>query len=85
MKENGKSTTMKTQIDIKSVLLGLIFGVVTMFAIGAGTSSKEVGRYQISSAAQSAVIVDTKTGQAWSFSPQNAGQFRNDANFWAEK
>jgi hypothetical protein len=85
MKESGKTKTMKTQIDIKSAVFGLIFGVATMVAIGAGSSSKEAGRYQVSAGQTSAVIVDTKTGQAWSYTPQNTAQFRTDSNFWDVK
>jgi hypothetical protein len=77
---------MKFQIDPKSALFGLVVGVLAVFAIGAGSPSEEIGRYQISAAAQSsAFIVDTKTGQAWGFAPVNSGQFRQDANFWEAK
>jgi hypothetical protein len=76
---------MKTQIDIKSAALGLVLGVIGMFAIGAEPSSREVGRFQVSAGQTSAVIVDTKTGQAWSCAPQNTAQFRNDADFWSVK
>ncbi|MEI6195997.1 MAG: hypothetical protein WCS42_16880 [Verrucomicrobiota bacterium] len=76
---------MKTQIDLKSVLLGVSLGVLTMFALGAGTSPNETGRYQVSSGQTTAVIVDSKTGQAWAFSPVNTGQYRSDPEFWNVK
>lgn len=77
---------MKTTIDIKSATLGLIIGAAAMFAIGAGTSSNEVGRYQISAGSQGcAVMVDTTTGQAWGFQPPSTVQWRNDGAFWNAK
>jgi hypothetical protein len=78
---------MKTQIDIKSALLGIAVGVLAMFAIGAGTGSNEVGRYQISSNPNFSIIVDTKTGQAWGgvFSPSAGSSIHNDGNFFEAK
>ena len=37
---------MNPQIDIKSVLYGVAIGVLGVFAIGAATSSNEIGKYQ---------------------------------------
>lgn len=76
---------MKTQIDLKSALCGLVVGVLAMLAIGAGTSSNEIGRYQTSTGQNSSVIVDTITGKAWAFQPVNTAEFRKDENFWNEK
>ena len=77
---------MKTTIDIKSAMLGLVAGVLVAVAIGAGTPSSETGRYQVSAGADAcAVIVDTRTGRAWAFQPNNTAQWRTDANFWNEK
>jgi hypothetical protein len=77
---------MKATIDVKSAILGLIIGAVTMFAIGAGSSSNRVGRYQISAGSQGcAVIVDTTTGQAWAFEPPTTVQYRNDGGFFDAK
>jgi hypothetical protein len=57
---------MKTQIDLKSAVCGLVLGVLTMFVIGAGESSSiPVGRYQVAVGSISSVIVDTATGQSW--------------------
>lgn len=77
---------MKTTIDTKSALVGLLVGVGTMLAIGAATSSNETGRFQVSAGgAGFAVMVDTKTGQAWSFQPTSTAQWRSDESFWREK
>jgi len=76
---------MKAQIDIKSVLCGVAIGVLAVCAIGARTSSNDVGRYQVAAGQNSSVIVDTKTGQAWGFIPQSTAQYRMDGNFWDPK
>lgn len=74
---------MKTQIDLKSVLCGLAVGVLAMLVIGARTSTNEVGRYQVSSASGFAVMIDTKTGQAWGY--MTASLNRNDNQFFDAK
>jgi hypothetical protein len=58
-----------------------------MFALGADSSpSKQPGRYQIASGGQaSAVIVDTVTGQAWAFQPNNTSLWKCDEDFFAPK
>jgi hypothetical protein len=76
---------MKMTIDFKSALCGLIIGVVAMLAIGAEPSSNDAGRYQVAAAQNLAVIVDTKTGQAWGFGPISTTQYRTDGNFWDKK
>jgi hypothetical protein len=76
---------MKAQIDLKSVLCGVAIGVLAVFAIGAGTSSTDIGRYQVSAGQNANVIIDTKTGQAWGFCPQNTAQYRSDPSFWDAK
>jgi hypothetical protein len=76
---------MKAQIDMKSVLCGVALGVLAVFAIGAATSSNEIGRYQVSSGQGCSVIVDTRTGQAWGFCPPTTAQYKTDANFWDAK
>jgi hypothetical protein len=78
---------MKTQIDIKSAVFGIAVGVLAMFAIGAGTSSNEVGRYQITSSPSFSVMVDTKTGQAWGsvYAANSGSAIRNDGNFFEAK
>jgi len=77
---------MKINIDLKSALLGLAAGVLVMAAVGAGTASGEHGRYQVSGGEQGcAVMVDTRTGQAWAFQPSTTSQWKRDANFWDAK
>lgn len=77
---------MKITIDVKSVILGGVAGIAVMLAIGAGTPSDEIGRYQVSAGSQGcAVIVDTKTGQAWGFQPLSTTLWRKDGNFWDAK
>ncbi|MGO8838080.1 MAG: hypothetical protein ACLQAH_06090 [Limisphaerales bacterium] len=78
---------MKIQIDIKSALLGIVVGIVAVLAIGAGTSSNEVGRYQISTTPNFAIIIDTKTGQAWGsiYTQTSNSSIRNDPNFFDTK
>ena len=73
---------MKIQIDLKSILCGLIVGVAAMFVMGADSSSNESARYQISSGTTGTVMVDTKTGQAWAYA---ATMLRNDAGFFDAK
>jgi hypothetical protein len=81
------SSPMKTKIDIKSALCGIVVGVLAVFAIGAATSSNEVGRYQISSSTSFSVMVDTKTGRAWGsvYAPNSGSSIHNDGNFFEAK
>jgi hypothetical protein len=81
----NSNKNMKTQIDIKSVLLGIVVGVLTVFAIGAGTSISEVGRYQISASNDFIVMVDTKTGEAWGKAATTDGEGGKDGKFWGAK
>ena len=60
---------MKTQIDLKSALIGLVLGAGVMFTIGAA-SSNPAGRYQITSFGNgtgggAAYLLDTQTGEVW--------------------
>ena len=61
---------MKTQIEIKSILCGIVVGVLAVFVIGAGTSSNPIGKYQMQTLATPnggfAFVVDTQTGEVWS-------------------
>ncbi|HZI33788.1 MAG TPA: hypothetical protein VFF11_15725 [Candidatus Binatia bacterium] len=81
---------MKTQIEVKSVLVGIVIGVLAVFAIGAGTSSSNpIGKYQITGVGNgtggwAAVVVDTQTGEVW------GADFHNNWNdkssqFWGPK
>lgn len=78
---------MKAQIDIKSALLGIVVGMLTIFAIGAGTSSNAVDKYRVAGASAPNgsffVIIDTQTGQAWG--SDSVGNFKDDRSFWEPK
>ena len=70
---------MKTQIDIKSALIGLLAGVAAMLAIGSSSSTVSVGRYQVGGTASQGFVVDTMTGQVWTrFTPSGSGSSDND-------
>ena len=70
---------MNNKIDIKSALIGLCLGVMTMLAIGASSSTPTVGRYQIGGTASHGLVLDTVTGQVWSsFLPQQTGHTDQD-------
>ncbi|NIP23696.1 MAG: hypothetical protein GWN67_06295 [Phycisphaerae bacterium] len=58
---------MKT-INIKSFLIGLLFGLCGLLALGAATAKKgDIGRYQIAcnDIANACFVIDTATGQVW--------------------
>lgn len=76
---------MKTNIDLKSVFLGLIAGTGILFTLGADKSANGPGRYEVSTGQNMSVIVDTQTGQAWCYYPTSFAQNRNDNNFWTAK
>ena len=76
---------MKTQIDIKSALLGLILGSTVMFTLGDATSNRQIGRYQISAGQGTSIILDTATGQTWGYVPISTREARYDDNFWDPK
>lgn len=79
---------MKIQIDLKSAVCGLIVGVAAMFALGADSSSYQVGRYQIQTCPGNpngfVVLVDSTTGKVW-MGNGTAGQLRSDGNFFDPK
>ena len=80
---------MKTQIDIKSVLCGVAIGVLAIFAIGAGTSSNPVGKYQVTGFGNGtggwlAVMVDTQTGESWGYDFSRGGVSKSE-KFWDAK
>ena len=56
---------MNTKIDLKSVLIGILFGVIVTVAVGAGYQAAQVGRYQATVGNGHGLIIDTTTGQAW--------------------
>ena len=70
---------MKT-IDTKSLLIGLLFGVCILLALGAAgeKQSDDVGRYQIACPGDlnACFIIDTKTGQVWQkYSPSSTNSY----------
>ena len=58
---------MNMQIDVKSVVIGILITVCIVLAIGAGRSSMPAmfGRFQLVAVEDQAYIIDTDTGQAW--------------------
>jgi hypothetical protein len=79
---------MKMQIDLKSVVFGLLLGAAAMFTMGDATVGQN-GRYQISlasgAAGRAAIIIDTQTGKAWSARTEfNMDKDDGDA-FWSAK
>lgn len=72
---------MKTHIELKSALCGLVIGVFAMLAIGAGMSSNETGRYQITSGGNVALVIDTQTGKVWTKCWSSSAEFKSDADF----
>ena len=60
---------MKTQIDVKSTLAGLVIGILATLAVGAGTSSNPVGKYAIGTSMTPwgciSCVLDTQTGEVW--------------------
>lgn len=53
------------KIDLKSAVVGLLVGVVAVFAMGAGEPGSTIGKYQIAGGSGFFVIVDTETGKSW--------------------
>ncbi len=78
---------MNTKIDVKSALVGLVIGVLSILAIGAGDSSAtHQGRYQIVASGNPTVfaMVDTETGRVW-MANGTANQLRSDPDFFQAK
>jgi len=76
---------MKTQINFKSALCGLVAGMLAMLAIGAGTYSNMTGRYQIATEGNVALVIDTQTGKVWMQSWPTVNGLKNDADFFDSK
>jgi hypothetical protein len=56
------------KINGKTLALGIVLGLaaaMVMGAMGAGPASEGPGRYQITSTAVYAWVIDTQTGQVW--------------------
>ena len=77
-----KYAFMKTNLDIKSALIGLGLGVLIM--VGVGASSGSAGRYQIAGTAHHGLVLDTVTGQVWSTFLSSSGG-RADRDFYDPK
>ncbi|MBN2183320.1 MAG: hypothetical protein JW715_15530 [Sedimentisphaerales bacterium] len=73
---------MKKQIDIKSLIIGILAAVCIMFVIGAGQNSRPIyyGRFQLVPVESDAYIIDTYTGQVWSREKHSYQSF----NAWCE-
>ena len=80
---------MKTQIEIKSALCGVAIGALAVLAIGAGTSSNPVGKYQTTAASAPNgtffLIVDTQTGEAWAADSVGNWNGSKPDKFWSAK
>jgi len=55
------------KIDIKSLIIGVLFTAVVFLALGAKqpTASHSCCRYQVESSEHYAYVIDTTTGQVW--------------------
>ncbi len=58
---------MNKQIDVKSVVIGILITVCIVLAMGAGRSTMPtvLGRFQLKAVEGQAYIIDTGTGQVW--------------------
>ena len=60
---------MKKQLDIKSMLIGILLSLCCVFALGATTStnSNPNGRFQLATPGEgnNVYIIDTTTGEVW--------------------
>lgn len=76
---------MNSKFDLKSILVGLLAGIVAMLAVGAGVKDHQIGRYQVSVGNGHGVMIDTVTGQGWQcyLGPDNVGG--TDADFFKIK
>lgn len=72
---------MKTQLDLKSAACGLALGIFAMLAIGAGITSIQTGRYQVATAGNVALMIDTQTGKVWTKCWANTSEFTTDQDF----
>jgi len=77
---------MKT-IDTKSLLIGLLFGICTLLALGAASGKQEeVGRYNIASGdINGCFVIDTMTGQVWCRTSSNRGSRYGSPAEWERK
>jgi len=72
---------MKGQLDVKSLVVGVVLGAVFMFSIGATQKSAEsgFGRYKMLMNDKKVYILDSVTGKPWcadiDLGPQNSSTF----------
>ena len=52
------------KIKSKSLIIGILLGVVIMFVVGAAGTYRE-GRYQLGGGSDRSYVLDTKTGEVW--------------------
>jgi hypothetical protein len=76
---------MKTKIDIKSALIGLLLGIVTTFVIGAASSATTIGRFQVSGTGNFGLVLDTATGQVWNMYFDSTGGRHDGEAFFRPK
>ena len=75
---------MNLKLDLKSIVAGLVLGVVVMCAVGAGTPKTDTGRYRLAGSTPYFLLVDSVTGQVWAGNFQS-GLKPTDADFFAPK
>jgi len=76
---------MNTKLDIKSVLIGLLLGVLATVAIAAGSSPGQAGRYQVAGTGSFGLVLDTATGQVWSMFFSSSGGRTDGEAFYQPK
>jgi hypothetical protein len=56
-------------VDLKSLVIGGLLVLLVLYALGAAPRLRpeDFGRFTIDTTVESAVILDTATGQAWAF------------------
>jgi hypothetical protein len=70
---------MNIKIDTKTAL-AFLAGILATIAVGAASSTAQVGRYQVAGTGQHGLVIDTVTGQVWQqYYPPNSGG--SDADF----
>ena len=76
---------MKTQLDIRSMLIGILLTICCIFALGAARSTNPAlnARFQLVCPGEgsNAFVIDTSTGQVWAKYSGN----RNTNNFLTPK
>ena len=72
-------------MDFKSVFCGLVIGVLAMLAIGAGMATNETGRFQVATAGNVGLVVDTQTGKVWTKCWSSTADYKTDADFSESK